>query len=181
MEFIKTHIEDLYVIELSLHVDERGWFSRTFCQKEFNSIGFNQPFTQHNHSYNALKGTLRGMHFQNPPYTESKLIRCIAGEVFDVAVDLRKGSSTFLNWYGVKLSAKNKKMILIPEGFAHGFLTLEDHTELLYFHTGYYHPKSDSGIHHNDKSINIKWPEAIENMSSKDQQFKLLDHNFKGI
>src|ERR1700674_3022959 len=128
MEFIATDIGGLYTIRLKKLEDERGFFARTFCKNEFRQIGFDKEFVQFNHSFNKHKGTIRGMHFQNFPYGEMKLLRCIQGAVYDVAVDLRKESPTFLQHFGVELSAENMLSILIPEGFAHGFQTLEDNS-----------------------------------------------------
>jgi len=181
MNFMETKLEGLFTVDLNFHNDERGWFGRTFCEKEFNSIGFSQKFVQLNHSYNAKKGTLRGMHFQNPPFGETKLIRCIKGKVFDVAVDLRINSPSFLNWYGIELSSKNKKMILIPSGFAHGFITLEDHSELLYHHTEFYNQSADNGFIYDDQLININWPEAIRIISPKDKKLPTIKSSFQGI
>ena len=143
MQFIPAHIEGLYTIRLNKLEDERGWFARTFCKNEFRQIGFEKEFVQFNHSFNKNKGTIRGMHFQNRPYAETKLIRCIQGSVYDVAIDLRKGSPTFLQYFGTELSAENMSSILIPEGFAHGFQTLKDNSALVYHHTQYYAPNAD--------------------------------------
>lgn len=181
MEFIKTYLEGLYVIKHHVHSDDRGLFSRTFCKQEFNSIGFNKEFVQFNHSFNLKKGTLRGMHFQNIPFCEYKLIRCIAGSVFDVAVDVRKNSPTFLQHFSIELSSSNFLSILIPEGFAHGFQTLQDNTSLIYHHTQFFNNKSDSGLLYNDSLLSINWPLPIVNLSDKDKSYKNIDHNFKGI
>lgn len=181
MKFNKTNIEGLHTIDLNLVKDDRGWFGRTYCENAFKSIGFNEIFVQMNHSFNAQKGTLRGMHFQNPPYGETKLIRCIAGKVFDVAVDLRKDSPTFLQWTGVVLSAKNKRMILIPKGFAHGFITMENNTELLYYHTEFYTPEADTGFNYNDSKVNINWVIPIEKISKKDENLPNIEDSFEGI
>ena len=181
MKFNKTNIEGLYTIDLNLFEDDRGWFGRTYCENAFKSIGFNERFVQMNHSFNAQKGTLRGMHFQKPPFGETKLIRCIAGKIFDVAVDLRKNSPTFLQWEGVELSAENKRMILIPKGFAHGFLTLEDKTELLYHHTEFYTPEADTGFNYNDSKANINWPIPIEKISVKDCILPNIEDSFDGV
>src|SRR6185436_8919353 len=124
MKFSSTNIKGVYVIDLQPVEDSRGWFMRTYCKNEFAEIGHDKEWVQLNHSFTRSKGTIRGMHYQVPPYSEIKLVRCIAGAVMDVAVDLRRGSATYLNWVSVELSEKNKKMIYIPEGFAHGFQTL---------------------------------------------------------
>ena len=181
MKFNKTNIEGLYTIDLLINEDDRGWFSRTFCEKEFKSIGFEDKFVQINHSFNSKKGTFRGMHFQHYPYGETKLIRCIAGKVFDIAVDLRRNSPTFLQWKGIELSALNKRMILIPKGFAHGFITLEDNTELIYHHSEFFTPKSDTGFNYADKKLNIKLPIPIKKISEKDQNFTNIEASFEGL
>ena len=138
MIFTETILKGSYVIELNAFTDERGWFARTYCKKEFNAIGHHDEWVQMNHSVTKNKGAIRGMHFQLPPFSEIKLVRCIAGTVYDVVVDLRKNSATFLQWFGVELSAQNKKMIYIPAGFAHGFQTLSNDCELIYHHSQFY-------------------------------------------
>jgi dTDP-4-dehydrorhamnose 3,5-epimerase len=181
MTFQPTFINDLYVIELDLFRDERGWFARTFCKEEFKKAGFDNEWIQMNHSFTNQKGTLRGMHFQYPPYSETKLVRCISGSVFDVAIDLRKNSATFLQWFGIEISAENKKMVLIPDGFAHGFQTLQNNCELIYHHTNFYTPDAEAGIKYNDPGIGIKWPLPVNEISKKDDNYAYLKENFKGI
>jgi len=181
MIFIPTKIEGVYVIDLEVHTDIRGEFARTFCQKEFEQIGLAKMFVQMNHSYNKTKGTLRGLHFQNSPYQETKLIRCIRGSIMDVVVDIRKGSSTFLQHFSMELSDKNRKMILIPEGCAHGFQTLENNTELIYHHTAFYTPNSDGGLNYRDPRLNINWKLPITLISEKDKAYSPLNKNFTGI
>jgi dTDP-4-dehydrorhamnose 3,5-epimerase len=134
-----------------------------------------------NHSFTAEKGTVRGMHFQHPPHAEIKMVRCIAGAVFDVVVDLRKDAETFLQWYGVELSAENKQMIYIPEGFAHGFQTLTENVELIYHHTEFYTPEAEAGLLYNDVALNINWPLPITNLSERDTKHPIIQSNFKGI
>src|SRR5437868_15434469 len=134
MRFEETSLKGSYVINVLANKDERGWFVRTFCKKEFMKIGHIGEWVQINHSFTVQEGTVRGMHFQHPPYTETKLVRCIAGNIFDVIIDLRKNSDTFLKWFGVELSDENKKMMYVPPGFAHGFQTLSDNCQLLYHH-----------------------------------------------
>jgi len=180
MEFIPTHIEGLYTIRLKKLEDERGLFARTFCKNEFSQIGFDKEFVQFNHSFNKHKGTVRGMHFQNTPYCETKLIRCILGSVYDVAVDLRKRSPTFLQYFGIELNSENMYSILIPEGFAHGFQTLEDNSALIYHHTQYYTPNADAGVRFDDPALDIHWILAVM-ISEKDKSYKLIDVSFKGI
>lgn len=152
---IETGIRDLYVIEPTVFGDNRGFFMETYSKKDFNEIGLTMDFVQDNHS-KSKKGVLRGLHFQIK-YTQGKLVRVTKGSVYDVAIDLRKNSETFGKWYGVELTEENKKMFYIPEGFAHGFLTLEDETEFQYKCTDYYAPEYDSGVLWNDKDINIEW------------------------
>ena len=181
MEFTATHIEGVYIIGLKKLEDERGLFARTFCKNEFKQIGFDKEFVQFNHSFNKYKGTIRGMHFQQPAYSETKLIRCIQGAVYDVAVDLRTGSATFLQYFGIELSAQNMKSILIPEGFAHGFQTLEDDTALIYHHTQYYTPGADAGVRFDDPALHIDWKLPATMVSEKDKSYKMIDQKFKGI
>ena len=177
MIFTPTPLKDAFVIEMQPHQDDRGWFSRTFCKKEFVAHGFGGEWVQLNHSFNEKKGTLRGMHFQKSPFSEIKLVRCIVGSVFDVIIDLREKSPSYLSWFGVELSAKNKKMILIPEGFAHGFQTLENDTELLYHHSAFYSPEAEAGIRYDDPKIGINWPLTVTVISPKDIDYPLLKKN----
>ena len=177
MTFIETPLKDLYLIKLMSLNDERGFFARTFCKEQFLSIGFNKEFVQFNHSFNTLKGTIRGLHFQSPPFAETKLIRCVQGSVYDIAVDLRENSSTYLQFFGTELSAENLNCILIPEGFAHGFQTLEDNTSLIYHHTNYYKPNTERGIRFNDPVLNIQWPLQPVNISRKDLLYPLINTN----
>lgn len=181
MEFVPADIEGLFTIRLKKLEDERGLFARTFCKNEFRQIGFDDEFVQFNHSFSKHKGTVRGIHFQNTPYSETKLIRCIQGAVYDVAVDLREGSPTFLHHFGIELSAENMISILIPEGFAHGFQTLEDNSALIYHHTQYYTPDADAGLRFNDPALDIHWKLPTVMISEKDKSYKLIDNNFKGI
>ncbi|PIY03243.1 MAG: dTDP-4-dehydrorhamnose 3,5-epimerase [Bacteroidetes bacterium CG_4_10_14_3_um_filter_31_20] len=181
MDFTETKLKGAFIINANLLEDDRGGFARIFCKNEFKKIGHNKEFVQINQSYNIKSGTLRGMHYQEPPYSEIKLIRCIKGVVYDVIIDLRQSSPTFLKWVGLELSKKNKKMLYIPEGFAHGFLTLEDNSELIYHHTNFYEPSAERGIRFDDKIINIKWSSNINCISEKDRDLPLLTSNFKGI
>jgi len=181
MEFISSNFEGLFTIRLKKLEDDRGLFARTFCKNEFKQIGFNKEFVQFNHSFNKHKGTIRGMHFQNSPYCETKLIRCIQGAVYDVAVDLRIGSPTFLQYFGIELSAINMVSVLIPEGFAHGFQVLDDNSALIYHHTQYYTPGADAGIRFDDPALNIHWKLPAVMISEKDKLYRLIDKNFKGI
>lgn len=181
MIFTKTELKGSYIIDLNPFEDERGWFARTFCQQEFQQIGHTKNWVQLNHSFTKQKGSIRGMHFQMPPFAEIKMVRCIAGSVFDVIVDIRKNSPTFLQWFGVELSATNKKMIYIPEGFAHGFQTLTDDAELIYHHSEFYKPGVEAGLKFNDPKINISWKLEPTNISDRDKQHNYLTEEFVGI
>ncbi|MGZ3952059.1 MAG: dTDP-4-dehydrorhamnose 3,5-epimerase [Flavisolibacter sp.] len=181
MIFTPNILEGSYVIDLEPYSDERGWFARFFCKDEFRQIGHNKEWVQLNHSTTYEKGALRGMHFQIAPYKEVKMVRCIAGAVYDVVVDLRKDSATFLGWFGTELSAENKKMIYIPEGFAHGFQCLSNICELIYFHTEYYKPDSEAGVRFDDPLLNIEWPLQVTTISERDKSHPYLSESFKGI
>ena len=162
-------------------MDERGIFSRLFCKKEFETIRKEIDFVQVNFSRTNSKGAIRGLHYQKPPYSEAKLIRCIRGKVFDVAVDVRENSPTFLKHISVELSEDNKIAIFIPEGCAHGFQTLTNDAELIYQHTEFYQPDSESSIRFNDPMIAIAWPLEPTDISAKDKAVTLLNPDFKGI
>lgn len=181
MELIASDIEGLYTVVLKKLEDDRGLFARTFCKNEFKKVGFDKEFVQFNHSFNKIKGTIRGMHFQKMPFAETKLIRCVQGAVYDVAVDIRKNSPTYLQWFGVELTALNMVSVLIPEGFAHGFQTLKNDSALIYHHTAFYTPPADAGIRFDDPAININWKLPAENVSDKDKSYPFIDKNFKGI
>jgi dTDP-4-dehydrorhamnose 3,5-epimerase len=181
MIFNETILKGSFVIDINPFEDERGWFARTFCKEEFKKIGHEGEWVQLNHSFTKQKGTIRGMHYQLPPYSEIKLVRCIAGAVFDVIVDIRKDSPAFLQWVGVELSAKNRKMIYIPEGFAHGFQALEENCELIYHHSAFYKPNVESGLKYDDPKLNIDWPLGAWNISERDRNHTLLTNNFIGI
>lgn len=181
MKYNEIFLQGAYSIELDLLPDERGWFARTFDKNEFNKIGFNGEWVQLNHSCTGKRGTVRGMHYQQMPFAEIKLVRCIAGKIFDVIIDLRKNSDTFLQWFGIELSAKNKKMMYIPEGFAHGFQTLTDNCELIYHHSQFYKPGAEEGVKYNDPAIKIEWPDIVTNISKRDDSHAYLADNFEGI
>ncbi|WP_034943057.1 dTDP-4-dehydrorhamnose 3,5-epimerase [Erwinia oleae] len=171
MNVIKTDIPDVLIFEPNVFGDERGFFFESFSQKVFEeAVGRKIEFVQDNHSKSA-KGVLRGLHYQLAPHAQGKLVRCVVGEVFDVAVDIRRFSPTFGAWVGVHLSAENKRQLWIPEGFAHGFLVLSDTAEFVYKTTNYYHPESDRGIFWNDPDIGIDWPKISEKiLSTKDSK-----------
>ena len=158
MNIIRTDIPDVMIIEPKVFGDERGFFYESYNQKVFEeAVGRKVDFVQDNHSKSA-KGVLRGLHYQLDPFAQGKLVRCVVGDVFDVAVDIRKSSPTFGHWVGITLSAENKRQLWIPEGFAHGFYVVSDTAEFVYKTTNYYHPESDRGIRWNDPAINIQWP-----------------------
>jgi dTDP-4-dehydrorhamnose 3,5-epimerase len=181
MKLTQTHILGLYVAEPTPFEDQRGFFARTFCKNEFKSIGFDKEFVQFNHSFNKLKGTLRGLHFQRPPYAETKYVRCVEGRIYDVAVDIRKESPTYLQFVGIELSAENMLGLLIPEGFAHGFQTLVDNTSVIYHSTNYYTPNSEAGLNYNDPLIKIDWKLPPINISEKDKNQPIIDDKFLAI
>ncbi|WP_426768221.1 dTDP-4-dehydrorhamnose 3,5-epimerase [Erwinia aphidicola] len=175
MNVIKTDIPDVLIFEPKVFGDERGFFFESFSQKVFEeAVGRKVEFVQDNHSKSS-KGVLRGLHYQLAPHAQGKLVRCVAGEVFDVAVDIRKDSVTFGKWVGVNLSAKNKRQLWIPEGFAHGFLVLSENTEFVYKTTDYYAPTLDRGLMWNDPLIGVRWP-AIDDLllSDKDKRHPSL-------
>lgn len=176
-----TAFDGLFVIEPLANIDDRGIFSRVFCTEELKNIFKEKSIKQINHSITAKKGTVRGMHFQYAPDCEVKMVTCLRGEVYDVVVDIREDSKTFLKIFSVELSAENKKIIFIPEGFAHAFQTLEDDSELLYLHSNIYTPDNEGGINCKDPSLNIEWPLEITDISKRDEEHKFLDDSFKGI
>lgn len=181
MNFISTDIKDLYVADLSLIQDARGGFERIFCSNEFKRIGLSKQIVQINHSYNINKGTVRGFHYQAAPFQECKLIRCIKGSVLDVVIDIRKDSPTFRQKFEIKLSGNSHLLIIVPEGLAHGFQTLEDDSQLIYHHTEYYSPESSRGIRYNDPFVDMNWPIEISNISDNDLSHPILDQKFNGI
>lgn len=181
MKFIKTYIKDLLVVEPNLFGDHRGWFYESFNQNKFTENNIDIVFCQDNHSYSAQKGVLRGLHFQNNPMAQTKLVRCTKGSIWDVAVDLRKSSSTYLKWFGIELTSDNHKMLLVPRGFAHGFITLENDCEVQYKVDNFYDKELDRSIRYNDPIIGIKWPMINVVLSDKDLNAPLLkdsDVNF---
>lgn len=170
MNVVKTDVLDVYILEPQVFGDKRGWFMETWTQKKMEQVGLYYNFVQDNQSYSAIKGTLRGLHFQNGDASQAKLVRCGRGAVLDVAVDLRKGSPTYKKWAAVELSSENKRQLLIPRGFAHGFLTLTDDVEFLYKEDGYYAPAADRNIIWNDPEIGISWGFENPILSEKDQK-----------
>ncbi len=171
MLFTATKLRGAYVIDIEPIEDQRGFFARSFCRREFDQHGLNPDLAQCNISFNKQKGTLRGMHYQSAPYTEAKLVRCTMGAVYDVIVDLRQGSPTFRQWFGVELSAANHRMLYVPEGMAHGFLTLIESSELFYQMSEFYSPANTSGVLWNDASFAIEWPFAPVAISDNDRNY----------
>ena len=171
MRFKETDLKGAFIIKLDLLEDDRGFFARSFCRKEFESHRLNPNISQCNVSFNKLRGTLRGMHYQSPPHEEAKLVRCVRGRMQDVIIDIRRDSPTFCKWIAVELSEKNHKMLYIPEGFAHGFQTLEDNTEVLYLMSESYAPECSMGIRYNDPMFNMEWPLAGPLISEKDATY----------
>jgi len=170
MIFTETALKGAFIIEPEQLSDERGFFARTWCQKEFLNHGLNPNIVQCSISYNRKKGTLRGMHYQAAPHEETKLVRCTAGAIYDVIVDLRKDSSTFRKWISAELNEENRKMLYIPAGFAHGFQTLADNTEVFYQMSEFYTASHARGIRWNDPAFDIRWPFEVSVMSEKDEQ-----------
>jgi dTDP-4-dehydrorhamnose 3,5-epimerase len=171
MIFTETEIKGAYLIEPEFLNDERGFFTRSFCKEEFQKYGLETDIVQCNISYNKKKGTLRGMHYQVPPFEEAKIVSCTKGSIYDVVVDLRRDSATYRNWYGVELSADSYRMLFIPKGCAHGFQTLEDNCVVFYQMGEYYHPEYSRGIQWNDPAIGIVWPIPAGIISVKDQRY----------
>jgi dTDP-4-dehydrorhamnose 3,5-epimerase len=176
MKFTKTGLDGAFVIEIEPRLDERGFFARAWCRREFEEAGIRSSFVQANLAASNRKGTLRGLHYQMPPHAEAKLLRCIRGAVFDVMVDLRRASPTFRQWAGVELTADNHKMVYIPEGFAHGYLSLEDDTEVLYYVSAFYAPDAEGGCRWDDPALGIQWPRLSSYiLSEKDRQWPPLE------
>ena len=184
MKFEKSKLKGVYFIDLDPHKDERGFFMRTYDKKIFKDYNINRNWVQENHSKSIKRGIIRGLHFQLPPYSETKLVRCIRGVVLDVFIDLRKQSETFGQWDFIELSEENKIMVLIPMGFAHGFCTLTNESEVLYKVDNYYSPKHELGILWNDEDLNIAWPVKEPLLSEKDKKnitFKEFKDLYNGI
>ncbi|MCA9741050.1 MAG: dTDP-4-dehydrorhamnose 3,5-epimerase [Deferribacteres bacterium] len=171
MIFTETELQGAYAIELQMRNDERGFFARSWCRNEFEAHGLNARLVQCNISYNKKKGTLRGMHLQVSPHAEAKLVRCTHGAIYDVIIDLRPESTTFLKWIAVELSEKNRKMLYVPEYFAHGFITLCDDTEVFYSMGEFYAPQAAYGVRWDDPLFHISWPEAVTVISERDRSY----------
>ncbi|MEO7997922.1 MAG: dTDP-4-dehydrorhamnose 3,5-epimerase [Gemmatimonadaceae bacterium] len=181
MQLLKTPLTGLWEIRTTPRGDARGSLTRIFCESDFAEVRPNLRFVQTNHSVTALRGTIRGMHFQQAPAAEAKLIRCIRGSVFDVAVDLRAESPTFGHWHGVELSEHNNQQIFIPEGFAHGFQALTDDVQMLYQHTTPYSQEHEGGLRYDDPAVAINWPLPVTVLSPRDAALPLLRVGFMGI
>jgi dTDP-4-dehydrorhamnose 3,5-epimerase len=171
MFFRETKIVGAFEIDLDVKVDERGLFARTWCREEFKAHGLNSSLAQCSLSFNARRGTLRGMHYQAAPYAETKLVRCTRGAIYDVIIDLRPQSSSFKKWIAVVLTSENRRMIYVPEGCAHGFLTLEDQSEIFYQVTEFYNAESGRGVRWNDPAFQIAWPESVQVISERDRSY----------
>jgi dTDP-4-dehydrorhamnose 3,5-epimerase len=174
MRIENLKIPDLKLVHSDIKLDSRGVFMRLFCDADLSIIMRERRIVQSNYSHTIQPGAVRGMHFQKHPYSEMKMIRCIRGAVYDVAVDVRPKSLTYLKHVAIELKENDGKMLIIPEGFAHGFQTLLPNTELLYFHTATYNPEQESGLNYNDPSLNINWPMHVTDISIRDQQHTLL-------
>jgi dTDP-4-dehydrorhamnose 3,5-epimerase len=168
-------------VQRRLHADERGVFARLFCAQELAAAGWRGPIAQINHSLTRTRGTVRGLHYQRAPHAETKLVSCVRGEVWDVAVDLRAGSPTFMRWHAEPLSAAEGAALLIPAGFAHGFQVLSDEAELVYCHSAAYAPQAEAGLHVRDVRLAITWPLLVQGLSVRDAGFDLLMPDFEGV
>jgi dTDP-4-dehydrorhamnose 3,5-epimerase len=171
MIFQESRVARAFEISLEPRVDERGFFARSWCQQEFDQQGLNSHFVQCNISYNPKKHTMRGMHYQVEPFAEAKVVRCVKGSIYDVVIDLRPESPTFRQWASATLTAENRRMLYIPEGCAHGFLTLEDETEVLYQMSEFYHADSARGVRWDDPAFSIRWPAVPALMSERDRTY----------
>lgn len=180
-DFVATPLAGLILVQRKPTEDARGFFGRLFCAEEFRAAGLQKHVEQINHTFTRKKGAVRGMHFQYPPHAETKIVSCLKGKIFDVAIDLRRGSPTFLRWYGEILSAENRKSLLIPEGFAHGFQTFTDDCELIYLHSAPYHREAEGALNVADPKIAIGWPLTITDLSERDRTHPFVDSDFEGI
>jgi dTDP-4-dehydrorhamnose 3,5-epimerase len=177
----ETPLEGLKIIQRTAIGDARGFLSRIFCAEDLASAGWLWPIAQINHTLTKTSGIVRGMHFQFPPRVEAKLVSCLRGAVWDVAVDIRRGSPTFLKWHAEELSMANQRALLIPPGFAHGFQTLEPDSELLYLHSASYDPACEGALNPRDPALAISWPKEISSISEKDSNRPMLDLSFEGM
>ena len=176
-----TPLSGCFIAHMDPFTDKRGIFARFFCERELETILMDRHIVNVNFSHTKKKGSIRGMHYQIPPCSEMKFIRCTKGKVFDVAVDIRTDSDTFLHWHGVELSEDNMLMYVIPEGFAHGFQTLSDDTDIIYFVTEFYNKEKEGALHYLDPAIDINWPHPVSDISEKDSLHPFIDEKFYGI
>lgn len=181
MTFTPTPLAGSFVVGLAPRQDERGWFARVYCREAFGRVMTPPEWVQCNHSLTRRRGSVRGLHFQRPPHAEAKLVRCIAGAVWDVIVDLRAESPTFLQWFGAELSSDNRAMLYVPERFAHGFQTLSDDCEMLYQHTCAFEPSAEGGVRFDDPRLAIPWPLPPADLSPRDRALPALGPAFKGL
>jgi len=180
-DFIPTPLSGLKLVKRKAIEDQRGFLSRFYCADEFRLAGITKPIAQINHTLTRKKGAVRGLHFQQPPHAEAKMVSCLRGEIWDVAVDLRRGSPTFLQWHGEILTAINRKSMLIPEGYAHGFQALTEDCELIYLHTAAHHPEAEGALNVTDPRLAISWPLPIEDLSERDRNHPFIRPEYQGI
>jgi dTDP-4-dehydrorhamnose 3,5-epimerase len=181
VNILPTDIPGLMVVETTPHSDARGAFTRLYCERELAGVIGNRHMVQFNHSRTSQVGGVRGLHFQYPPHAEMKLVRCLKGRIWDVAVDLRQNSPTFLRWHAEELTLANMRMMVIPEGFAHGFQVIEPDSELLYLHTAFYTPDAEGGLLYDDPVLGIAWPLTVTDLSGRDACHPRIDSNFQGL
>lgn len=181
MKIFATAIDGVSVIETTPFIDQRGGFYRFFCERDLDAVIGSRHIKQINFSRTLAVGAVRGLHFQYPPHAEMKLVRCLKGRAWDVIVDLRAGSPTFLKWHAEELSPENSRMMVIPEGCAHGFQVLDSDTELLYLHTEFYNPQAEGGVVFNDPTISINWPLQVTEVTDRDLSHPMIIHSFEGI
>ena len=180
MHFIPSPLAGAYLIKPTQTADNRGWFSRIYCREEYAEIEPDLNWVQFNNSFTYKTGTIRGLHFQYEPFSEIKLVRCISGEIFDVIVDVRENSPTFLKWFSGVLSSQNRTMMYVPRGFAHGFQTLTDNCEIFYAHSYSYKAGHEGAIKYNDPAIAVEWPLPVSEISDRDRILPLITEAFKG-
>lgn len=181
MKLTKTDISGLYIAETEKKADHRGAFARLFCHRDLAAATGGRQIVQVNHSQTVAAGALRGLHFQYPPHAEMKMVRCLKGRVFDVAVDIRQNSPTYLKYHAEELTPDNARMMVIPEGFAHGFQALEDNSEMLYLHTAFYNAAAEGGLRYDDPALAIDWPLAAGDISARDRTHALIAEGFAGV
>ena len=181
MRLQETELRGAWLVESVPIWDERGFFSRVFCTREFGERGLETRFEQHSISYSRLRGTLRGLHFQIEPFSEVKIVSCLKGAIWDVIVDLRAGSTSYLKWFGAELNEDNRLMMYVPRGFGHGFIALTDNVETLYLNSAIYAPETERGLRWNDPAVRIEWPLQPGKMSNKDRKWPDLNPEFHGV